>query len=242
MSTAVAVKTDVRDTLVHDLIVAGDTSHLNAGQKTEYFLRTCETLGLNPVTQPFAFIKLNGKEVLYAKKDATEQLRKVNGVSVESMDGKIESDIYIVTVKVRDKEGRTDVATGAVNIKGLVGDGLANAIMKAETKAKRRATLSICGLGILDETEIETIPGAGNPVEVNMTIQGKNKSQQAGEPMPKSEADQAQNPSGPVVAEGELIPAEYWKKSQAEKQAMLAPGCKAEKLNGKWICVRKQAS
>ena len=32
--------------------------------------------------------------------------------------------------------------------------------MKAETKAKRRVTLSICGLGMLDETEVETIPGA----------------------------------------------------------------------------------
>jgi hypothetical protein len=30
--------------------------------------------------------------------------------------------------------------------------------MKAETKAKRRVTLSICGLGLLDETEVETVP------------------------------------------------------------------------------------
>jgi hypothetical protein len=30
--------------------------------------------------------------------------------------------------------------------------------MKAVTKAKRRVTLSICGLGMLDETEVETIP------------------------------------------------------------------------------------
>ena len=30
--------------------------------------------------------------------------------------------------------------------------------MKAETKAKRRVTLSICGLGMLDETEVETVP------------------------------------------------------------------------------------
>ena len=36
----------------------------------------------------------------------------------------------------------------------------ANVLMKAETKAKRRATLSILGLGMLDETEIETIPAA----------------------------------------------------------------------------------
>src|SRR6185312_3719783 len=32
--------------------------------------------------------------------------------------------------------------------------------MKAETKAKRRVTLSICGLGMLDETEVDSIPDA----------------------------------------------------------------------------------
>ena len=152
-----------KDVLIHNLLVAGDTSRLNADQKTEYYMRTCKTLGLNPVTRPFEFIKLNGKEVLYAKKDATEQLRKINRVSVESMDGKTVADVYIVTVKVCDKDGRSDIATGAVNIKGLSGDSLANATMKAETKAKRRATLSICGLGILDESELETIPDIQQP-------------------------------------------------------------------------------
>jgi methyl coenzyme M reductase subunit C-like uncharacterized protein (methanogenesis marker protein 7) len=33
-------------------------------------------------------------------------------------------------------------------------------MMKGETKAKRRATLDLLGLGILDETETQTIPGA----------------------------------------------------------------------------------
>jgi hypothetical protein len=54
--------------------------------------------------------------------------------------------------------GRTDESTGAVPIKGVHGEALANAFLKAETKAKRRVTLSICGLGLLDETELETIP------------------------------------------------------------------------------------
>jgi hypothetical protein len=40
----------------------------------------------------------------------------------------------------------------------LKGDALANALMKAETKAKRRVTLSLAGLGWLDETEIASIP------------------------------------------------------------------------------------
>jgi hypothetical protein len=53
--------------------------------------------------------------------------------------------------------GRQDESIGAVNIAGLKGENRANAMMKAETKAKRRVTLSICGLGLLDETEVETV-------------------------------------------------------------------------------------
>jgi hypothetical protein len=69
-------------------------------------------------------------------------------------------DVFVVTAKGHDKSGRSDSATGAVTVGSLKGDALANQIMKAETKAKRRFTLSICGLGFLDETEIETIPKA----------------------------------------------------------------------------------
>jgi hypothetical protein len=67
--------------------------------------------------------------------------------------------IYTVEVEATSNN-RTDFATGAVSIANLRGDDLANALMKAETKAKRRATLSICGLGWMDETELETVPNA----------------------------------------------------------------------------------
>lgn len=65
-----------------------------------------------------------------------------------------------MTARATDPAGRSDEAIGAVSVAGLRGDALANAIMKAETKAKRRVTLSIVGLGWLDESEIETIPAA----------------------------------------------------------------------------------
>jgi hypothetical protein len=42
-------------------------------------------------------------------------------------------------------------------LKGLSGEALANQIMRCETKAKNRATYSICGMGFLDETEVEDI-------------------------------------------------------------------------------------
>lgn len=154
MTKQVAVK---KDAIIESLILNGDISKLSAQDKVTYYNRFCESLNLNPLTRPFQILKLQGKEVLYATKDATEQLRKINGVSVESLDTSVIDNIMTVKVKVKDKAGRTDISTGAVNVQNLKGNDLANAIMKAETKAKRRATLSICGLGILDETEIETI-------------------------------------------------------------------------------------
>ena len=55
---------------------------MNQEQKVNYYNMFCDSLGLNPVTQPFEIIKFNGKEKLYATKDAIEQLRKINKVSI----------------------------------------------------------------------------------------------------------------------------------------------------------------
>lgn len=138
----------------------GDLSKLNEEQKLQHYRQFCESVGLNPLTNPVQYINLNGKLTLYAGKNCTEQLRERHKVSIEITNKEKFDDIYIVNAKATLPDGRTDEATGAVNIKGLVGDALANAFMKAETKAKRRATLSITGLGILDETEVESIPNA----------------------------------------------------------------------------------
>lgn len=154
--------------IISKLVLEGDLSKMNAEQKTTYYGRICQELGLNPYTRPFQLLKLSGKEVMYATKDCTEQLRKIHGVSITDISTQNVGDVFVVTVKAMDKTGRTDAATGAVTVGNLKGDHLANALMKAETKAKRRVTLSICGLGMLDEVEIETIPGA-EPIEEKVT-------------------------------------------------------------------------
>jgi hypothetical protein len=146
--------------IIEQVVMQGDLSKLNPEQRVTYYRKVCDSAGLNPYTRPFDYISLNGKLTLYAKKDATEQLRKLNGISIERLDSKVVDDLYIVTAVARSKDGRTDQATGAVVIGHLKGDAKANAIMKAETKAKRRVTLSISGMGWTDETEIETIPTA----------------------------------------------------------------------------------
>lgn len=141
-------------------IAAGDIERLDGGQRIALYRAVCDSLGLNPLTQPFQYLRLSGKTVLYATKSCTEQLRQIHGVSVTSMQKEVFGDILVVTVAVREKGGREDIATGSVCLKGLGGENLSNAYMKAETKAKRRATLSICGLAVLDESETESIAGA----------------------------------------------------------------------------------
>jgi len=67
---------------------------------------------------------------------------------------------YVVTAQAAMPSGRCDESIGAVPIENLKGESRSNAMMKAETKAKRRVTLSICGLGMLDESEVDSIPNA----------------------------------------------------------------------------------
>lgn len=152
-----------KTSLIEQVLIKGDLANLTTEERNAYYLRVCEATGLNPLTKPLEYIKLNGKLVLYALRSCTDQLRAIHGVSVVDMDEQDRDGVHIVTVKVTDKHGRSDMARGAVSVANLKGEALANAIMKAETKAKRRATLSICGLGLLDETEVETIPGALSP-------------------------------------------------------------------------------
>lgn len=165
---------------VERVLIGGDLSQLSETDRLAYYKATCESLGLNPLTKPFDYIELNNKLVLYAKRDCTDQLRKIHNISVKITNREVVDGVFVVTSQAKTPEGREDESVGAVP---LVKDGgawrtsqggkrffesdgtlvplrpedRANAIMKAETKAKRRVTLSICGLGMLDESEFDTI-------------------------------------------------------------------------------------
>lgn len=159
-------------------LVQGDLSKLSDKERLDYVTNLCKMLNVNPLTKPFEYIILNGKLTLYANKGLAEQLRSVKGISIYKLEAKQINDIYIVTAYARDLDGREDSASGAVSIANLNADNLANAIMKAETKAKRRVTLSICGLNMIDESELETIKEkkAFNPSQ-DLKVWGDDKAQ-----------------------------------------------------------------
>jgi hypothetical protein len=166
MSTALAERGGVDAAVVERVLLHGDLRQLTPAQKVSYYKAVCESVGLNPLTQPFQYLTLNGKEVLYARRDATEQLRQIHQVSVQITAREVMEDCYVVTARATLPSGRQDENIGAVPIGGLKGEARANAMMKAETKAKRRVTLAICGLGMLDETEVETIAPPPAPATV----------------------------------------------------------------------------
>lgn len=162
-------------------LAIGDISQMSDEMRVQYYVATCESMGLNPMTAPFDVIKTDaGKMVLYPNMRCAEQLRMKYGVSTRVISRERVDGLYIVTVQASTRDGRVDEAIGAVPLEKeqgewktsqngrryfaaekdaqgnpimsrLIGNDLANAMKKAESQAKRRATLSICGLGYVNE-------------------------------------------------------------------------------------------
>jgi len=187
--------------IMEAVIIKGDLKKLTPDERVQYYNETCKSVGLNPLTRPFEYIELQGKLTLYARRDAADQLRKINGINIEIVSQDISDGLLSVHVRAKDRDGRIDEDLGVVPFaEQLRGDVRANTIMKAVTKAKRRVTLSISGLGWLDETEVETIPGAKPPPEIKTVMRpaelstGTRIDTQTGEIIETTAPDQAASP------------------------------------------------
>lgn len=175
--------------MLEKALVGDDLGGLNPAQRMQYYDAVCRSLSLNPLTRPFQFTQIDGKLTLYARKDCAEQLRQRDGINIKIVERKTEDGVHSVVAKATNGKGREDEAIGAEPMvepdyvlkwnpqtrekepvenpiagKPLSPASRAKALMKAETKAKRRVTLSIAGLGIPDETEIESIHADVAPI------------------------------------------------------------------------------
>lgn len=189
---ALALDASTQAKMVESLVIRGDMSGLSPGDRARYYVHMCESLGLNPASQPFEYLRLNGKEILYAKRGATDQLAANHKLDREIIDGPKVIDlagtklVYAVA-RAKHPNGRVETSVATVPLVDPV-----NVLMKCETKAKRRVTLSILGLGILDEAEMDTIPDAvkepGGGVDLSLASPGAAPDAGAdGEPPPAEE-------------------------------------------------------
>ncbi len=111
-TAAVAPQAD--PAIYESLALRGDISGLNPAAKVEYYKLLCERLGLDPTTQPFLPLKLNGKEILYASRACTDQLARIHHLNREIVSRDRVEDVLVVTVKASLPSGRTESSIGAV--------------------------------------------------------------------------------------------------------------------------------
>jgi hypothetical protein len=208
MAVDVAVREESK--LIESIVLKGDLSAMSSEDKAAYYARMCDALGLTAATQPFALLKLNGKEIMYPTRGATDQLAAIHRINREIIDGPKVVDvagtkmIYAVC-RATHPNGRVETAVATVPLNDPL-----NGLMKAETKAKRRATLSILGLGMMDESELDTIP-ANAKVSVPQPDLSKSSSPPSSESAPKS-APTSKPASAPVtnVAEASRSIEQVW--------------------------------
>lgn len=148
--------------VVEKVITGGDLGQLTPEQRVRYYIETCDSLKLNWKTKPFDVVALRGSgaKTLYPNKGCAEQLAGIHNISVDLLEATVEEGVRIQKAKACLPNGRCVTKTGAVTVAGKRGDDYANAVMKCETKAHRRAVLALVGLNMPDESELETIHGS----------------------------------------------------------------------------------
>jgi hypothetical protein len=217
--------------IIEAVITRGDLAKLSPAERTKYYVEVCRSIGLNPLTRPFEYLVLNGKTVLYARRDAADQLRKLNNISLSIVSQKIDGDLITVHVRAETRDGRTDEDFGAVNIAGLKGEARANATLKAITKAKRRVTLSIAGLGFLDESEVDDIeprqpPGPPPSVAAELDTFAASAPNRLGLAVPDDlapDADAVRLEAEAAAMRGTAAFRVHYKPLDAAERAILAP-------------------
>ncbi len=175
-------------------MAAQNLASLSPAQQVEAIRAICAAINVPAALSPIMLLPTDDRLVPYVTAAGTNNVRDRRGISIVIGDRRELDGIYFVTARATTPDGRTDESTGAVPLVKQDGEwkttdsgkkyfspngkflplapaDRANAIMKAETKAKRRVTLSIAGIGFMDESEIDQVRGAGRGISVEIVDQ-----------------------------------------------------------------------
>ena len=177
-----------------------DSRSLSGEDRAAYVAAICAALKLNPLTRPVRFLALQGGETLYLTRGATDQLAARHGLNRATLEGpdfRTLENVKVAYCKVRVTlpSGRFEEATATLKITSPADD-----LMRVETKAKRRGTLSILGVGVLSEEEAESIPASEHakpaPPKTPSPLQlpRDNGPSPSGAPLPAAEAPVVEAP------------------------------------------------
>lgn len=165
--------------------LVGDLSKLSPQQCVNLIMGLCRKTGLDPLTKPFEFIvtwdarKKAERKILYATKNASEQLSRIHNLVVAIVEKEIVTtpcgeQILTLRSTCKSPDGRQSENVAAVSLSTVVknsdgtvalvipltGREYSVAYMRAHTMAMRRVVLTHTGISVPDETEIDNIEGA----------------------------------------------------------------------------------
>lgn len=141
------------------VIATGDLLGLTDQERIVWYRVRCEMVGVDWRANPFKYLTLNRKLVLYPSLELAQQICSNRNISTIITDRQILGEAFCVTCRATDPLGRSADSMGAVYIKGLVGEAYCNALLKSESKARRRAVFALCGLGGTDDEDIAALGG-----------------------------------------------------------------------------------
>ena len=176
----------LKERAIQSFVERGDISLLATEERVYLYSALCERYGLDPITRPFDVIELKGKLVLYANRGATDAIARNLGVTREVIVKPSFVDVMGCKVALCEARatylGRVETSTATEQVSTVVngkaellkGMDLGNVLMKVETKAKRRATLAVAGLGnVLDYSEAATVaPSVLPSPDVTLSLEG----------------------------------------------------------------------
>jgi hypothetical protein len=158
------------------LVIQHDLSKLTPEEVAKYLADVSVFIGLDPGLNGLDTIWMKNENgpgqslVVYARRGTAEILRNILRIEVQSLTNQMINGSIVFTAAGRKPDdngvvgGRNEIATGSKYITGLVGKALDDAIMTASTRALRRLTMQFTSLGILDESEVQSLVGdTSNP-------------------------------------------------------------------------------
>jgi hypothetical protein len=183
-SKSAAMTVSMETAAVKEYFRSGNVAAMTDDERDYVRVKLCQKYDLDPILRPFDLISFNGGMKFYMTASATNQLANAKSLTREVLLLEVNAEQMLArcTVKVSDTNGRAETANAFIAVSKFLaptkenpvprkvlmdGEDLANALLKLETKAKRRATMSFFGVmdaGYDNEDRQQTAPLAAPDV------------------------------------------------------------------------------
>jgi hypothetical protein len=161
-------KKNVPMNILEQVVLKGNLNGLTDEEIIQYYYLKCESIGLDPKSQPFDIIE-KGKDEKKVKKlfinaGGAAQLTAIHQISTKITDKEVKNGYFWITVTAKTPDGRETDDLSLIQVTlpdlktNLGGEEYTNAIKKATTQAKRRAIIAHVGVtGLADDQDVTDV-------------------------------------------------------------------------------------